>query len=65
MKVGDLVMWTGKDEWHGMIGVITEVLQDRSSVTKWYNVQWSDGVFGKELHHLEIMAVEDEERQQS
>ena len=65
MKVGDLVMWTGKDEWHGMIGVITEVLQDRSSVTKWYNVQWSDGVHGFELKPEEIMAVKDEERQQS
>ena len=24
MQVGDLVMWLGKDEWHGMMGVISE-----------------------------------------
>ena len=60
MKIGDLVMWIGKDEHHGDIGIIIEVLQNRSSITKWYNVQWSDGVLGEEIHHLELMAVEDE-----
>ena len=59
MKVGDLVMWLGKDKHHGQIGVIARV--HRNTIhTKWYDVQWSDGVFGKEIHHLELMAVEDE-----
>ena len=60
MNIGDLVMWIGKDEHHGDIGIIIKVLQNRKSVTKWYNVHWSDGVLGEEIHYLQLMAVEDE-----
>ena len=59
MKVGDLVMWIGKDEHHGDMGIITEVIQDRQSVTKWYNVQWSDGILGREIHYLDLIALDD------
>ena len=59
MKVGDLVMWIGKDQDHGQIGVIAKVYPNTIH-TKWYDVQWSDGVFGEEIHHLELMAVNDE-----
>ena len=65
MKVGDLVMWTGKDEWHGMIGVIAKVRLS-TRLDKWvYEVQWSDGVYGVALMEGEIMAMEDEEGRQS
>ena len=53
-------MWIGKDEHHGDIGIIIEALQSIKFKTRWYNVQWSDGVLGEEIHHLELMAVEDE-----
>ena len=64
MKVGDLVMWLGKDEWHGMIGVIAKAVIKHG---EWlYEVQWSDGVRScLGLLAGEIMAVEDEEGQQS
>jgi hypothetical protein len=64
LKIGDLVMWTGKDEFHGMIGMITKAYM-RTHYGDWYDVMWSDSTFGRELHGEEIMAVEDEERQQS
>ncbi len=60
MKIGDLVMWTGKDEWHGVIGVVTKVPNDNSA---WgFDVLWADGTHGKDLWDSEIMAVEDESR---
>ena len=63
MQVGDLVMWLGKDEWHGMIGVITKI---RNNVkVMYYDVLWGDGTQAKKLYEDEIMAVEDEERRQS
>ena len=58
MKVGDLVMWIGKDSDHGQIGVIAKVYTDEL-MNDWYNVQWSDGVLGKEIHSLELMALDD------
>ena len=64
LKVGDLVMWTGKDQWHGMIGIITAVITNCVN-TLLYDIQWSDGVHGFELKPCEIMAVQDEEEQQS
>ena len=51
-------MWIGKDEHHGDMGIIIEVIQDRQSVTKWYNVQWSDGIFGREIHYLDLIALD-------
>ena len=66
MQVGDLVMWTGKDQWHGMIGIITAVISgERAVEQRVYDIQWSDGVHGFELKPCEIMAVNDEEEQQS
>ena len=61
MKVGDLVMWTGKDEWHGMIGMVAKVTRNRMRDYCLYEVQWSDGVYGIDLHESEIKAVTDEE----
>jgi hypothetical protein len=62
MKVGDLVMWLGKDEWHGMMGVIAKAAFN-TNLDKWvYAVQWSDGVYGIALYEDEIMAVEDASR---
>ena len=59
MQVGDLVMWLGKDEWHGMMGVIAKAALN-TNLDKWvYSVQWSDGVYGIALYEDEIMAVED------
>ena len=57
MKVGDLVMWKGKDEHHAMIGVIVSITA--SSGWKSYNVLWGDGTQGIELYESELMAVED------
>ena len=54
MCVGDLVMWLGKDRDHGMIGVIVKV-----HTTQRFDVQWSDGAFGKEIHGLSLMALDD------
>ncbi len=59
MSVGDLVMWIGKDEHHGQIGVIVKVHQAMAYIEAAFDVQWSDGVVGKEIHPLELMAVED------
>ncbi len=57
MKVGDLVMWLGKDQWHGMIGIITRVYY--SGKLKYYAVQWPDGLIGIDLYESELMAVDD------
>ncbi len=59
MKVGDLVMWIGKDEHHGDIGMIVKVRQALAYENDTFDVQWSDGVVGKEIHPLELMAVDD------
>ena len=59
MQVGDLVMWIGKDEHHGDIGVIVKVYQAFAEYNDAFDVQWSDGVLGKEIHYLELMAVKD------
>ena len=57
MQVGDLVMWTGKDQWHGMIGVITKI---RANVNVlYYDVLWGDGTQAIKLYEEEIMAVKD------
>ena len=62
MKVGDLVMWLGKDEHHGMIGVIAKAALN-TNYDRWiFQVQWSDGVYGIALFDDEIMAVKDESR---
>jgi hypothetical protein len=58
MKIGDLVMWTGKDEHHAMIGVLTSITA--SDGWKSYNVLWADGTRGIELYESEIMAVVDD-----
>ena len=59
MQVGDLVMWLGKDEHHGMMGVIAKVAFN-TNYDRWcYTVQWSDGVYGIAIWDDEIMAVED------
>ena len=63
MQVGDLVMWTGKDEHHAMIGVITDI--DHLQVQTTYDVMWADGTEGFDLYDCELMAVEDEEERQS
>jgi hypothetical protein len=60
MKVGDLVMWIGKDEHHGDIGVIVKVHQAMVYYEGAYTVQWSDGVVGKEIHPLELMALDND-----
>ena len=57
MKVGDLVMWTGKDEHHGCIGMIIRLFRHRSNLR--YEVVWNDGTIGRHLYGCEIMAVED------
>ena len=62
MKVGDLVMWAGKDQSHGMIGVITGTNWNNNTRTWSCDVQWSDGVHGFELKPCEIMAVINENR---
>jgi len=62
MQVGDLVMWTGFDEHNGCIGIIVRVYRIRSLR---YEVVWNDGTIGRDLYGAEIMAVEDEEEQQS
>jgi hypothetical protein len=54
MKVGDLVMWIGKDSDHGMIGVIV-----KAHTTQRFDVLWSDDAFGKEIHYLSLMALDD------
>jgi len=61
MKVGDLVMWLGKDEHHGMMGVIAKAVLN-TRLDKWvYEVQWGDGVRSNlGLLAGEIMAVEDD-----
>jgi len=59
MCVGDLVMWTGKDEHHAMIGVIVSIIA--SGGWKSYNVLWGDGTHGIELYESELMLVDDEE----
>ena len=52
-------MWLGRDEHHGMMGVIAKVAFD-TNYDRWlYRVQWSDGVYGVALFDDEIMAVED------
>ena len=58
MKVGDLVMWIGKDSDHGAIGVITKICTDMP-MDNWYSIQWSDGVLASEIHYLDIMALDD------
>jgi hypothetical protein len=60
MKVGDLVMWIGKDEHHGDIGVIVKVYQALAYENDAFDVQWSDGVLGKEIHYLDLMALDDD-----
>ena len=64
MKAGDLVMWTGKDEHHGMMGIIVDIDTPEISLVNGttFDVLWADGVLGFELREYEIMAVEDEER---
>ena len=62
MRVGDLVMWTGWDEHHGCIGMITKVYRIQHLR---YEVVWNDGTIGRDLYAAEIKAVEDEEGQQS
>ena len=59
MKVGDLVIWIGKDSDHGAIGVITKVCTDKPT-NDWYNVQWSDGVLGTEIHYIDLMALDND-----
>ena len=54
MKAGDLVMWLGKDEHHGMIGVIAKAAFN-TNYDRWcYSVQWSDGVYGIAIWDDEI-----------
>ena len=57
MKVGDLVMWIGTDQDHGMIGVITKVSPNARVL--YYNVLWGDGTHARKLYEEEIMAVKD------
>jgi len=56
MKVGDLVMWIGKDSDHGAIGVIAKVYHNMIHL---FDVHWSDGGTGKEVHYLDLMALDD------
>ena len=61
MKVGDLVMWIGRDSDHGLIGVVLDTnnpeLNTFNQTT--YDVLWSDGTKGFELIDYEIMALDD------
>jgi hypothetical protein len=52
MKVGDLVMWIGKDSDHGMIGMITDIeTPDGELVARTtYDVMWVDGTEGFEIY---------------
>ena len=63
MQVGDLVMWIGLDNDHGCLGMITEHYFTKG--TPFYTVMWHDGTRGTTIRLDEIMAVEDEETQQS
>ena len=57
MKVGDLVMWIGKDSDHGAIGVIAKAPKDHSD---WgFEVVWSDQTVGEDLWGLDLMALDD------
>jgi hypothetical protein len=58
MKVGDLVMWIGKDAHNGCVGVIMSITTGGG--WKSYNVLWGDGTRGIELYESEIKAVDDD-----
>lgn len=62
MKVGDLVMWLGKDDDHGSIGIISKVF---GKYKHHYSVVWSDLTVGHRLFEEELQAVEDEDWRQS
>ena len=61
MKIGDLVMWIGRDSDHGLIGVVSNIsnpeLNTFNQTT--YDVLWADGTKGIELIDCEIMALDD------
>jgi rRNA processing protein Gar1 len=56
MQVGDLVMWLGKDEDNGCIGIISKVFGKLRSL---YSVVWSDGTSGSNLQSCELKPVDD------
>lgn len=62
MKVGDLVMWIGRDSDHGLIGVVSNIsnpeLNTFNQTT--YDVLWADGTKGIELIDCEIMALDND-----
>ena len=61
MRVGDLVMWIGKDSDHGAIGMIAYCYSDDNdhpACIFWFDVMWGDGTLGTELHHTELMVLD-------
>ena len=58
MKIGDLVMWIGRDSDHGLIGVVSDISNPDGILTT-YDVLWADGTKGIELIDCEIMALDD------
>ena len=56
MKIGDLVMWLGKDEDNGCIGMISMVF---GKLRFHYSVVWADGSFGHNLQPRELKPVDD------
>jgi hypothetical protein len=62
MKIGDLVMWIGRDSDHGLIGVVSNIsnpeLNTFNQTT--YDVLWADGTKGIELIDCEIMALDND-----
>jgi hypothetical protein len=59
MKIGDLVMWVGKDNDHGCIGFISEMSTIRAET--YYTVMWADGTRGTSLSADDLLMVIDDE----
>ena len=61
MKKGDLVMWIGRDNDHGMVGIVKDVTSPELNTFNQttYDVLWADGTEGIELIDCELMALDD------
>ncbi len=60
MKVGDLVMWLGRDKDHGCLGVIVEVSLQEQPRHRYYSVLWYDGITGTEIAPEKLKKVDNE-----
>ena len=62
MKVGDLVIWIGKDSDHGLIGIIAAITSPEHSLYNrtTYDVQWADGTDGLQIYDTELMVLDND-----